>query len=94
MGRRQNLVILCDGSVVSCCCDFKGENSLGNIKDYHYSIKEMLDSGILDEMLRLQREQVFTGVWIYFQKDAKEKYVTEFPFHPKEGKCPFLSPAI
>lgn len=92
MGRRQNLVILCDGSVVSCCCDFKGENSLGNIKDYHYSIKEMLDSGILDEMLRLQREQVFTGVcksckdWIYFQKDAKEKYVTEFPFHSKEGK--------
>lgn len=85
IGRKQNLVILCDGTVVTCCCDFKGENSLGNIKDYNYSIKDMINSGKLDNFLQLQRHQIYTGAcknckdWIYFQKDSIEKYVKEFP---------------
>ncbi len=88
LGRKQNLVILCDGSVVTCCCDFKGENSLGNVRDFGYSVRELIRAGRLDEMLRLQRQHIFTGAcktcsdWIYFQRDAAEKYVTEFPYRP------------
>lgn len=84
LGREQNIGILCNCDVITCCCDFQGRNTLGNLKDYHYSVQELLTNGALDRMLRNQARGIFTGAcadcddWIYFQKDSREKYVTVY----------------
>jgi len=84
-GLKQNIAILCNCEVVTCCCDFKGRNSLGNLRDYHHSIPKLIANSRLDAMIAEHQQQIFHGVcahcsdWIYHQKDAKEEYVTLYP---------------
>lgn len=81
----ENIGILCDGEVITCCCDFMGRNSLGNIKDYKYSIEELLKNGNLEKLEENLKNHIYTGAcaecsdWIYHQENSKEKYVTVYP---------------
>lgn len=84
LGREQNIGILCNCDVVTCCCDFQGRNTLGNLRDYHYSVRELVDNGALERMFQNQKRGIYTGAcadcgdWIYFQEDSHEKYVTVY----------------
>ena len=84
-GLNQNLGILCTGEVVTCCCDFAGKNSLGNLKDYDYSVKSLLENGKLNELETNLKNHVYLGAcencsdWIYYQEESTEKYVTVYP---------------
>lgn len=86
-GLKQNIGILNNCDVVTCCSDFKGRNALGNLRDFHYSVADLIQASTLDEMLSKQDEQIFTGAcslcsdWIYYQRDSKEKYVTVYPVY-------------
>lgn len=85
-GRKQNLVILCNCDVVSCCCDFAGINVLGNLRDFDYSMKDLIENSDIDTFFEDQDRQIFRGAcavcddWIYFQRNAIEQYVTVYPF--------------
>jgi len=86
-GRKQNLVVLCNCDVVSCCCDFKGINVIGNLRDYDYSIIDLVKNSNIDAFFRDQEKQIYRGAcamcddWIYYQKDTVEKYVTVYPVY-------------
>lgn len=81
----ENIGILCNGEVITCCCDFMGRNSLGNIKDYNYSIDKVVNNGKLEELENNLRNHNYFGAcaectdWIYHQQYSKEKYVTVYP---------------
>lgn len=81
-----NVGILCNCEVVTCCCDFNGRNSLGNLKDYDYSVEALLANGKLDELKKQLENHVYLGAcadcsdWIYHQKGSKERYVTVYPY--------------
>lgn len=82
---KQNIGILCDLNVVACCCDFMGENSFGNLRDYGYSVEKLIANGKLDELLDKQEKHIYEGAcrncsdWIYHQALSKEEYVTVYP---------------
>lgn len=84
-GLKQNLSILCNCDVVTCCIDLKGRNSLGNLRDYEYSIEKLLNNGKLDEIIKEQEQHIFRDAcfkctdWIYFQEKSREKYVRVYP---------------
>ena len=86
-GRKQNLVVLCNCDVVSCCCDFKGVNVLGNLRDYDYSVIDLVRKSKFDAFFLDQENQIFKGAcakcddWIYYQKESTEKYVTVYPVY-------------
>lgn len=86
-GLKQNIGILCNCDVVTCCSDFKGVNSLGNLRDFDYSVSELVAASNLEKMLLKQDQHIFTGAcahcsdWIYYQRNAKEKYVTVYPVY-------------
>lgn len=85
LGLKQNIGILSNCNVVTCCCDFSGENSLGNLRDYNYSLERLLRNGKLEELENNLEKHLYLGAckncsdWIYYQKNSKEKYVTVFP---------------
>lgn len=62
-----------------------GRNSLGNIKDYNYSIDKVVNNGKLEELENNLRNHNYFGAcaectdWIYHQQYSKEKYVTVYP---------------
>ena len=84
-GLRSNIGILSNCDVVTCCCDFNGRNSLGNLRDYDYSVEILLNNGKLDEIENNLKNHIYLGAcaecsdWIYYQKDSTEKYVTVYP---------------
>jgi hypothetical protein len=84
-GLRGNIGILSNCEVITCCCDFKGRNSLGNLLSYDYSVEELLNNGNLDEIENNLRNQIYLGAcaecsdWIYYQEGSTEKYVTVYP---------------
>ena len=61
-----------------------GRNSLGNIKDYNYSIDKVVNNGKLEELENNLRNHNYFGAcaectdWIYHQQYLKEKYVTVY----------------
>lgn len=83
-GLLKNIVIMCNGEVTMCCSDFYGENSLGNIKDYDYSIRKLLKNGNYEKFIDNQRNNNYIGAckmcntWMYHQKDSVEEYVELF----------------
>lgn len=82
---KENVGILSNCEVVTCCCDFNGRNSLGNLKDYNYSLERLMENGKLEELQNNLAHQIYLGAcadcsdWIYYQEGAKEKYVTVYP---------------
>ena len=82
---RSNVGILCNCEVVTCCCDFNGRNTLGNLKDYNYSVEALLANGKLEELEKNLKNNIYLGAcsdcsdWIYHQKGSTEKYVTVYP---------------
>ncbi len=84
-GLRSNIIILSNCEVVTCCCDFFAQNSLGNLRDYNYSLKELMKNGKLDKLIENLENGIYEGAcknctdWIYYQKDHKEEYVTVYP---------------
>ena len=89
-GRKQNIGILCNCEVVTCCSDFRGINSLGNLRNYNYSVSDLIQASNLDLVIEEQENQIFRGAcatcgdWIYYQKDSTEKYVTVYPLEESE----------
>ncbi len=87
----ENIGILCNGEVITCCCDFMGRNSLGNVKDYDYSIEALVNNGKLEELENNLKNHIYPGAcadctdWIYHQENSVEKYVTVYPVE-KDGK--------
>lgn len=82
-GRLQNLAILADCSVVLCCCDYVGRSAIGNLRDYGYSVKQLVaESKILRDFLLNQQNSFFSGIchdcddWQYFQTNSTEEYVS------------------
>lgn len=84
-GLRRNIIILSNCEVVTCCCDFLAQNSLGNLRDYDYSVKKLMENGKLDNLINDLRNHIYRGAcenctdWIYYQENAKEEYVTVYP---------------
>ena len=82
---RQNIGILCDLNIVTCCCDFMGDNSLGNLRDYNYSVEKLIANGKLDQLLDKLKRHIYEGAcencsdWIYHQASSEEEYVTVYP---------------
>ena len=84
VGLKQNIVILANCDVVTCCCDYCGNASIGNLKDYNYSVKQLVEqSGVFNYPTK--RKQLFLTVcekckdWLYYQKDTTEEYVELYP---------------
>lgn len=81
IGRKQNLAILSNCEVVTCSCDFLGENSLGNLRNYNYSVTELIAASHLDNMIQLQKKNIFTPFcqkcddWVYYQRESIKEYV-------------------
>jgi MoaA/NifB/PqqE/SkfB family radical SAM enzyme len=77
--------ILSNCDVVTCCCDLEGQNSFGNLRDYDYSLEDLLKNGKLEEIKDRLINQIYIGAcancsdWIYYQEDSVEKYVTVYP---------------
>ena len=77
--------ILSDCRVVTCFCDFEAKNSLGNLREYDYSIEKLMENGRLEKIEENLTKGIYAGAcsecsdWIYYQKDSKEKYVTVYP---------------
>lgn len=77
--------ILSNCEVVTCFCDFEAQNSLGNMRNYDYSLEKLLRNGKLDELRENLRKGIYKGVcaecsdWIYYQENSTEKYVTVYP---------------
>ena len=89
-GLRSNIIILSNCEVVTCCCDLLGQNSLGNLRDYDYSVKKLMENGKLDKIILDLKNGVYNGAckdcsdWIYYQENATEEYVTVYPFIKKD----------
>lgn len=85
LGLRSNIIILSNCDVINCCCDLLGRNSLGNLRDYDYSVEKLVNNGKLDKLINNLENGVYMGAckdcsdWIYYQKDSKEEYVTVYP---------------
>lgn len=84
-GLRSNIIILSNCEVVTCCCDLLAKNSLGNLRDYDFSIKKLVDNGKLDDIITNLRNHKYVGAckdcsdWIYYQEGTNEEYVTVYP---------------
>lgn len=89
-GLRSNIIILSNCEVVTCCCDLLAKNSLGNLKDYDYSIKKLIENGKLDTIISNLEKHIYKGAckdcsdWIYYQENAVEEYVTVYPIIKKD----------
>lgn len=89
-GLRSNIIILSNCEVVTCCCDFFAQNSLGNLRDYNYSVKELIKNGKLDNIISNLQNHIYEGAcknctdWIYYQENATEEYVTVYPVAKKD----------
>ena len=88
-GLKSNIIILSDCEVVTCCCDLLAQNSLGNLRDYNYSVKELVKNK-LDKIISNLQNHIFEGAckncsdWIYYQENATEEYVTVYPVEKKD----------
>lgn len=88
-GLRSNIIILSNCEVVTCCCDLLGKNSLGNLREYDYSIKKLIENGRLDKIISDLKSHQYKGAckncsdWIYYQENPMEEYVTVYPVKPK-----------
>lgn len=84
-GLRSNIIILSNCDVVTCCCDLLGKNSLGNLREYDYSVEKLVKNGKLDKIISDLENGKYYGAckdcsdWIYYQKDSKEEYVIVYP---------------
>lgn len=84
-GLRKNIIILSNCEVVTCCCDLLAQNTLGNLRDYNYSVKKLMENGKLDEIIHNLQNKIYKGAcedcsdWIYYQQNAIEEYVTVYP---------------
>lgn len=85
-GLKQNIGILSNCDVVTCCCDFLGENSLGNLRDFGYSVSDLIKESKLDKMIEDQKHKVYNAFcrkcddWIYYQKSSTLEYVKIYPY--------------
>lgn len=85
LGLKQNIAILSNCEVVTCCCDFLGENSLGNLRDFGYSVTELVKNSNLDKMIDDQKHRIYNDFcqkcedWIYHQKTSNVEYVKLYP---------------
>ena len=82
VGRRQNVIVLANCNVVLCCCDYLGRASIGNLRDYEYSVERLLSqSPAYKEFAYNQEHDILSGIcekcgdWAYFQQNAKDEYV-------------------
>ena len=88
-GLRSNIIILSNLEVVNCCCDLLAQNSLGNLRDYDYSVKKLMENGKLDNLISDLKNHIYKGAckdctdWIYYQENATEEYVTVYPVKKK-----------
>lgn len=84
-GLKRNIIILSNCEVVTCCCDFLAKNSLGNLRDYDYSVRKLVENGKLDQLILDLKNHIYKGAckecsdWIYYQEDSDEEYVTVYP---------------
>ncbi len=84
-GLKSNNIILSNCEVVNCCCDFFAKNSLGNLKEYDYSLEELMKNGKLDRIIENLENGIYEGAckdcsdWIYYQDGSEEEYVTVYP---------------
>lgn len=89
-GLKSNIIILSNCEVVTCCCDLLAQNSLGNLRDYDYSVEKLVENGKLDKLILNLQNHVYEGAcencsdWIYYQENAKEEYVTVYPVVNKD----------
>lgn len=89
-GLRRNIIILSNCEVVTCCCDFLAQNSLGNLRDYDYSVKKLAENGKLDKLISNLKNHIYEGAckdctdWIYYQEGATEEYVTVYPVNERK----------
>lgn len=87
LGLKQNIAILSNCEVVTCCCDFLGENSLGNLRDYDYSVTELIKKSSLNKMIEDQKHNIYNAFcqkcedWIYHQKTSTKEYVKLYPYN-------------
>lgn len=83
-GLKSNIIILSNCEVVNCCCDLLAQNSLGNLRDYDYSVKKLVENGKLDKIISNLKNHIYNGAckncsdWIYYQEGADEEYVTVY----------------
>ena len=86
LGLEENLIVLSNCEVVCCCSDYRGRNSLGNLRDYDYSIAELMENKKLEQLVEMQKKGKYIGAckqckdWIYYQAQSQEIYVKEYPF--------------
>lgn len=89
-GLKSNLIILSNCEVITCCCDYMAQNSLGNLRDYDYSVRKLMKNGKLEQIISDLRNHRYNGAckncsdWIYYQEGATEEYVTVYPFINKK----------
>lgn len=89
-GLKRNIIILSNCEVVTCCCDFLAQNSLGNLRDYDYSVKKLMANGKLEQLINNLKNHIYEGAcknctdWIYYQEKACEEYVTVYPVNEEK----------
>ena len=81
VGLKQNITILSNCDVVTCCCNLSGKNSLGNLRDFNYSMIDLIKSSKIDEFINKKNVYIYKDIckdcndWIYYQKNSPEEYV-------------------
>lgn len=86
IGLKHNIAILSDCEVVTCCCDLSGKNSLGNLRNFDYSVKELIKASRIDDIINKQKQHIYENVcnncddWIYYQKESTEEYVQVYSY--------------
>jgi len=80
-----NIIILFDGSVTTCCHDLSGRMIVGNLKDFGYSILSIWNSKEYDLLRNNHERMIFNKAcrncvdWVYGHPQTKKYYVCIYP---------------
>ena len=88
----EKMIILFDGLVTTCYYDLSGQMTIGNLKDYDYSIKAIWKSEKLEKLRKKHNNLCFEGPclncldWTYNHPMVKGKFGSYVTVYPIEGK--------
>jgi len=86
------LIIQYDGSVTTCCYDLTGQNTMGFLQDYGYSIKELWNGENYMNIRKDQCEGIFQNAcknckdWVYGNPKYSRSFYSNVKIYPLNDK--------
>jgi len=88
-----NIIILFNGIVTTCCHDLGGQMVVGNLKDFGYSIQSIWNCKEYNLLRSNHKKMIFTKAcrncvdWVYEHPQVKKFYVCIYPVKGKRYFC-------